>query len=76
MTGEQLRRKRQAAGLSGYLVSRKSGVGRSRFSEIEHGHVDARRDEVERIERAIRELGEARQKLAQVAVEVGWPAVV
>ena len=73
MSGAKLKNLRQQSGISGYLVSQRSGIARSRLSEIERQHVEPRASEVERIERAIEELIKARREVSQVAERVGWP---
>lgn len=73
MSGKVLRNLRISAGLSGYVVSRQSAIGRSRLSEIERGHSDPKPGEVERIQRAIESLIEARDAVTARAAEVGWP---
>ena len=73
MTGEQLRLKRVAAKISGYVVCERARIGRGRLSEIECGRVSPSADELTRIDRVITELIQARQKVAELAAEVGWP---
>ncbi len=73
MSGEQLRVKRVLARIPGYMVSRRAGLSRGRLSEIECGHVALPTDELAKIDRVINELIEAKEKLAKVAAEAGWP---
>ncbi len=73
MTAKDIRRRRIQAGVSGDVVCQRSGVCRSRLSYIERGYVTPKAMELESIETALRELVEARDKVRQVAHEVGWP---
>jgi len=73
LNGNELKQLRQQAGINGYLVCQRSGVGRSRLSDIERGYVDPSQSEVQRIQTAIEELLQARQKVVQLAEQVGWP---
>ena len=70
---KELRRKRMVAEIPGRLVSSRAGISTSRLSEVERGLVPSAPDELERIERALDYLIAARQKVAAVAAEVGWP---
>jgi transcriptional regulator with XRE-family HTH domain len=58
------------------MVCERAGISRGRLSEIERGHVRAKADELNRIEDALRQLIEARSKVAEVAAECGWPMTV
>ena len=71
--GERLRAKRVTARIPGYAVARKAGINRSKLSEIENGHVRPTEAEHQRINSALDELAAAKQRIAQVAAEVGWP---
>jgi transcriptional regulator with XRE-family HTH domain len=71
--GKKLREKRIGAAISGYAVCLKAGIGRSRLSEIERGHIQPSEDEVARLQAAIDQLIQARHKVEAVAAEVGWP---
>jgi hypothetical protein len=73
MSAKELKAKRVNAGISGHLVCLKTGIGRSRLSDIERGYVTATEKESEVIQKAIEELIEAREKVTRVATEVGWP---
>ena len=73
MIGSTLRQKRLEMGIPGHLVCTKASVGRSRLSDIERGYVRPSDGELTRIRRALEELISAKQKLAAVAAEVGWP---
>jgi len=58
------------------MVCARAGISRGRLSEIERGHVRATADELKRIDGALRQLIEARNKVAEVAAEFGWPMTV
>lgn len=73
ITGTQLRAKRNAAGIAGSLVCVKTGIARSRLSDIERDYVVASEDEIARIDAALDELARAKRKIAAVAEEEGWP---
>jgi transcriptional regulator with XRE-family HTH domain len=73
VTGKHLRNLRQQAGLAGYMVCRRSGIGRSRLSDLERGYAEPNESEIDRIENAIKELVEARERVVELAVRVGWP---
>jgi hypothetical protein len=70
MVGKTLRAKRIGAAISGCL---KAGIGRSRLSDIERGHVQPSEQEIARLHAAVDELLRARQRVEAVAAEVGWP---
>ena len=70
---QQLKQKRILAGIPGHLVCRRASLARSRLSDIERGYVEPSGEELARIEQALAELIEAREKVAKVAEEVGWP---
>ena len=73
-TGQLLRDRRIHARLTGLMVSGRSGVSRSRLSDIERGYIMPREEEVERVNAAIDSLAEARRAMERTATEVGWPA--
>ena len=56
ITGTQLRAKRNAAGIAGSLACIKTGIARSRLSDIERAYVAASDDEIARIDTALDEL--------------------
>lgn len=68
-----LRRSRMASGIPGCLLSSRAGMSTSRLSAIERGYVRPRAEEVSKLDSALRDLLEAREKVAAVAVSVGWP---
>ena len=73
MEGHRIRQQRLAAGIPGQVVCGKAGISRGRLSDIEREYVKPREDELRRIEQALEELTRARERVAQVAAEVGWP---
>jgi predicted transcriptional regulator len=73
MTGKELREHRNRAGLPGHFVCRVAGICRSRLTEIERSYAEPKPDEVGRILRAINDLANARDRVAKLAAEVGWP---
>jgi len=74
MSGTELRAKRIAAGIAGSLVCVKTGIARSRLSDIERGYVEVSEAEIARINVALDDLTRAKQKIAAVAAEEGWPS--
>ena len=73
MNRRELRRKRMAAGIPGRLLCAKVGIDRSKLSDIERTYIEPSSDESIRINRAIDELIEAKEKVERVAAEAGWP---
>jgi transcriptional regulator with XRE-family HTH domain len=73
MSGVELRTRRIQAGLAGQLVCNKAGIARSRLSDLERGYLKPTADECKRINQAINVLIEAKNQVAQVAAQVGWP---
>jgi ferredoxin len=69
----ELRAKRQRAGLTGYVVCRKAGICRSCLSDVERGYIKASEEELTRIDQALEELIQSKQRLMATAAEVGWP---
>ena len=66
MNGRELRRKRMAAGIPGRLLCAKVGIDRSKLSDIERTYIEPSSDESIRINRAIDELIEAKEKVERV----------
>ena len=73
MNTRDLRYKRVSHGISGRLLCAKAGIDRSRLSDIERQYVEPSDDELERIEKALGALIQAKEKVVKVAAEVGWP---
>jgi transcriptional regulator with XRE-family HTH domain len=55
------------------VLCARAGIGRTRLSDIERGHVLPSDETFNRIDTALSELIRAKQKLAALAIEVGWP---
>ncbi len=73
MDGPKLKLKRISAGIPARLLSSRARVDRARLSDLERGYVEASSDELERLEGALSSLIRAREQVARVAAEVGWP---
>ena len=76
MTNHNVRARRVVAGIPGSLVAQKAAISRGRLSEIERGYVEPLDEELTRIDQALRELIAAREKVSEVAAQVGWPGPV
>jgi len=74
MNGIEIRALRQRAGLAGHLICKKTGIARSRLSDIERGYVQPTSSEIVEIGRALDELVRAKQELTATAERIGWPA--
>src|SRR5262249_42390041 len=75
VTGQTIRARRVAAGISGSVLCLKAGIGRNRLFSIDRSYVQPSVDELARLETALEELTAARKRLDQVASEVGWPSL-
>lgn len=73
MDGKELKRLRVSAEIPATLLSARSGVERSRLSAIERGYVQPSERELAQIQQALAALRKARERVAEVAAEVGWP---
>jgi len=73
VTGARLRTTRVSAGISGAVLCARAGIGRTRLSDIERGHVVPSHETIERIETALGDLIRTKRKLAALAVQEGWP---
>jgi transcriptional regulator with XRE-family HTH domain len=73
MTGSEIRSERAKAGISVDLLAMRAGIERTRVTRIELGYVEPRPEEAERLRAALDDLADAREKVAAVAAEVGWP---
>jgi transcriptional regulator with XRE-family HTH domain len=71
---EKLRAKRAAAGIPGNILCQKVGIARSRLSDIEREYVIPSPQELERIDKALDELIQAKSFIDRVAASVGWPS--
>jgi transcriptional regulator with XRE-family HTH domain len=68
-----IRNKRLAAGISAISLAKRARINRVRLSYLENAHVDPSNDELCRLEVGLAELIEAKQRVQQLAAEVGWP---
>jgi predicted transcriptional regulator len=75
-TIHDLRAQRVQSKITGALLCQKAGISRSRLSDIERGVAEPRPEEQARLNGALVELREARQKLERIAAECGWPGLV
>jgi hypothetical protein len=73
MRGDQLRATRILARIPGFMLSQRARISRSRLSDIERGYVEPSEVEISRVEQALQELIQARQRMAATASECGWP---
>ena len=71
MTAKNLRAKRAAAGIPGHAVCQRTGIQRSRLSDIEREYVIATSQELSRIDEAIDQILRTKQHLAKLADEAG-----
>jgi len=71
MDGKQLRRRRVAEGIPGYVVCGRANIARSRLSDIELGHVEPSDEELKRIGSAIEGILAEKEKITQLAAENG-----
>lgn len=76
MTGEQLKRERRDAEISGDLVCQRAGICRSRLSAIERGYASPSPDEARRIRTAIQKLSVMREKMRKLAARLGCREIV
>lgn len=68
-----IKAKRTAAGIVGKVLCNKAGIARSRLSDIEREYVIPSPQELERIDKALDELIQAKSFIDRVAASVGWP---
>lgn len=73
MSGEDLKRRRVIGGIPGKLLCDRAKIDRGRLSHIERGYVRPSDGELARLNSALSELLEAKQKVTATAVECGWP---
>jgi len=73
VTGARLRTTRVSAGISGALLCKRAGIGRSRLSDIERGHVVPSHETLKRVETALEDLIRTKRRLAALAIQEGWP---
>ena len=73
MMGRELKKKRVNADIPAALVSARAGIDRARVSAIERGYVEPTAEEEARLVATPDQLIAAREKVAAVAEQVGWP---
>lgn len=72
--GAQLRARRAAAGIAGYVLSAKAGISRTTLSNVERGYVVPEPDEMRRLVAVLEGLIAAREQATSTAIALGWPA--
>lgn len=72
-SGEQLRAKRVQTRISGAVLCKAAGIGRSKLSEIERGLVTPSSELLNRLEAVLADLIRTQRKMAALAEEEGWP---
>ena len=73
MEAQKLRAKRISSEIPGAVLCLKARISRSRLSDIELGHITVKPEEISRIETALEQLIDAKQRIKILAEEVGWP---
>jgi transcriptional regulator with XRE-family HTH domain len=73
VTAQDLKRQRRNAGISGAVLCTRAGVDRARLSNIENEHISPLPDEIERLEAALSQLMEAKQKVIRYAETCDLP---
>jgi predicted transcriptional regulator len=61
MEGKQIRKIRKNYGIKAVTLAKESGIHYSRLSMIEHEHIRARQDEVDRLTEALSELAKGKE---------------
>lgn len=75
MSSERLRTTRVSARISGAILCKRAGIGRTKLSDIERGHVVPSAAILRRIETALADLIRTKRKLAVIAAREGWPGL-
>ena len=73
VTGNEIRRRRASAGITGDVLCQKAAISRTRLSNIERGYIQPSQAELLRISQALEALLAAKERLMEVAEELGWP---
>jgi hypothetical protein len=73
MTIQEIRSKCLAEEVSATLLAKRAGINRPRLSLLEYGHLSATSDELRRLEVSLNELIAAKNRVIEVALQVGWP---
>jgi hypothetical protein len=68
-----IRSKRLAAGIAAIALAKRARISRVRLSYLENAHLEPSNDELSRLDTALAELIEAKQRVQQLAAELGWP---
>jgi predicted transcriptional regulator len=74
-TAEELRRSRGAEGITLDDVSQRSGIDSGRLCRIEHGRLDPKPGELDRIGKAIDDIVTTRERVKQMAASAGLSLV-
>ena len=73
LSPSQLKAARAALGIPGTVLARQARICRTRLSDLERGHVEPTPEECQRLSEAMASLTKAKERVALVAAEVGWP---
>jgi ribosome-binding protein aMBF1 (putative translation factor) len=65
----RIRRSRQLFGLSQYVLANRAGVGRTRLSLFENGHIKLRDEEIQRLEKVLSDALHERKSDLDLAVD-------
>jgi hypothetical protein len=76
IAGAELKLKRTAAEIPGFVVCKAAQISRSRLSAIELGYITPEANELSRITAALDRLIAARTKACEAAAAAGWPIEV
>jgi hypothetical protein len=74
-SGDDLRIKRTAAGISGDVLCKKIDKSRSWLCGIERGYINLAPERLLRVDAALDDLIRAKGALRQTAAALGWPMV-
>jgi transcriptional regulator with XRE-family HTH domain len=74
-SGNTIKTKRTAAGISGDVVCKKVGKSRSWLCGVERGYITPAPEELARLDAGLDELINAKSVLRQTAAALGWPCV-
>ena len=76
ISGQTIRSKRLASGISAEILAIRSGKDRARISRIERGLITAPADELQRLDSVLDQLIDAKRSGETYAVSVGCPVAV
>jgi hypothetical protein len=74
MSGTEFRKRRNLAGIPGHMISTRARVNRAKLCGFERGYIVLSPEEVRRIQEALVQLIEAKEKVTAAAAQCGWPA--